>query len=36
MTEVARFEHPRIPDGHPVKPHVTYHLARRPVSHPCG
>ena len=28
MTEVARFEHPRVPDGHPVKPHVTYHLAR--------
>ena len=28
MTEVARFEHPRIPDGHPVKPHVAYHLAR--------
>jgi len=28
MTEVARFEHPHVPDGHPVKPHVTYHLAR--------
>jgi RimJ/RimL family protein N-acetyltransferase len=28
MTEVARFEHPRISDGHPLKPHVTYHLAR--------
>ena len=28
MTEVARFEHPGVPDGHPVKPHVAYHLAR--------
>jgi RimJ/RimL family protein N-acetyltransferase len=28
MTEAARFEHPRVPDGSPIKPHVTYHLAR--------
>ena len=28
MTEVARFEHPQVPDGHPVKPHVAYHLTR--------
>jgi RimJ/RimL family protein N-acetyltransferase len=28
MTEAARFAHPRVPDGHPVKPHVVYHLAR--------
>ena len=28
MTEVARFEHPNVPDGSPVKPHVMYHLAR--------
>jgi RimJ/RimL family protein N-acetyltransferase len=28
MTEVARFDHPRIPAGHPVQPHVMYHLAR--------
>ena len=28
MTEVARFDHPRIPDGHPVRPHVLYHLGR--------
>jgi RimJ/RimL family protein N-acetyltransferase len=27
MTEAARFEHPRIPDGSPLKPHVVYHLA---------
>ena len=29
MIEVARFDHPRVPDGHPLQPHVTYHLARR-------
>lgn len=28
MTEVARFDHPRIPEGHPLRPHVTYHLGR--------
>jgi RimJ/RimL family protein N-acetyltransferase len=28
MTESARFPHPRVPDGHPLKPHVAYHLAR--------
>lgn len=28
MTEVARFDHPRVPDGHELQPHVTYHLAR--------
>jgi RimJ/RimL family protein N-acetyltransferase len=28
MSEVARFDHPRVPDGHPLQPHVTYHLAR--------
>ena len=28
LIEVARFEHPRIPDGHPLRPHVTYHLTR--------
>jgi RimJ/RimL family protein N-acetyltransferase len=27
MTEAARFEHPRIPDGSPLKPHVVYYLA---------
>lgn len=27
LTEVARFDHPRIPAGHPLRPHVTYHLA---------
>jgi RimJ/RimL family protein N-acetyltransferase len=28
MTEVARFEHARIPAGHPLRPHVLYHLSR--------
>jgi len=28
LTEVARFDHPRIPAGDPVRPHVMYHLAR--------
>jgi RimJ/RimL family protein N-acetyltransferase len=28
MTEATRFEHPRVPDGSPLKPHVMYHLAR--------
>ncbi len=26
MTEAARFEHPRVPDGSPLRPHVVYHL----------
>jgi RimJ/RimL family protein N-acetyltransferase len=27
MTEAVRFEHPRVPDGSPLKPHVMFHLA---------
>jgi len=27
MTEAARFAHPRVLDGSPLKPHVVYHLA---------
>jgi RimJ/RimL family protein N-acetyltransferase len=27
MTEVARFDHPRVPVGHPLRPHVTYLLS---------
>jgi RimJ/RimL family protein N-acetyltransferase len=30
LSEIARFDHPRIPVGHPLRPHVTYHLERRP------
>ena len=25
LTEVARFDHPRVPEGSPVRPHVVYH-----------
>jgi RimJ/RimL family protein N-acetyltransferase len=32
LTEVARFDHPRVPAGHSLQPHVAYHLARPPVS----
>ncbi len=28
LTEVARFEHPRVPQDSPLRPHVLYHLAR--------
>ena len=28
LTEVARFDHPRVPPGHPLRPHVLYHLTR--------
>jgi len=28
LTEVDRFEHPRIPVGSPLRPHVMFHLAR--------
>jgi RimJ/RimL family protein N-acetyltransferase len=28
LTEYARFEHPGVPEGSPIRPHVTYHRAR--------
>jgi RimJ/RimL family protein N-acetyltransferase len=28
LTEVARFNHPRLPAGHPLRVHVTYHRSR--------
>jgi RimJ/RimL family protein N-acetyltransferase len=28
LTEAARFEHPKVPVGHPLRLHVVYHLAR--------
>jgi RimJ/RimL family protein N-acetyltransferase len=31
LTEVARFDHPRISAGHPLQPHVTYHRPRSPA-----
>jgi RimJ/RimL family protein N-acetyltransferase len=27
MTEAVRFEHPGVPDGSPLRPHVMFHLA---------
>ena len=35
MTEIARFDHPRIAAGNPLRPHVTYHLARADWSQPA-
>ena len=32
LTEAARFLHPDVPAGHPLQPHVTYHLARRQAT----
>ncbi len=32
LTEVARFNHPRVPAGHPLHPHVTYHRSRSQAS----
>jgi RimJ/RimL family protein N-acetyltransferase len=28
MTLHSYFEHPRVPEGHPVRPHVLYHLPK--------
>ncbi len=28
MSLHGHFDHPRVPEGHPVRPHVVYHLAR--------
>jgi RimJ/RimL family protein N-acetyltransferase len=33
LTEVARFDHPNVPAGHPLQPHVTYHLHRAGRPH---
>jgi RimJ/RimL family protein N-acetyltransferase len=32
LTEVGRFNHPRVPAGHPLQPHVTYHRSRSQAS----
>jgi RimJ/RimL family protein N-acetyltransferase len=32
MTEHARFDHPRVPAGHPVRPHVAFLLRRPPPA----
>jgi RimJ/RimL family protein N-acetyltransferase len=38
LIEVARFDHPRIAPGHPLRPHVTYHLSALAdaTSRPAG
>ena len=28
LTEYTRFDHPAVPEGSPIRPHVTYHRAR--------
>jgi RimJ/RimL family protein N-acetyltransferase len=35
LTEAGRFDHPRIPAGHRLAPHVMYHLARSPATTPA-
>lgn len=32
LTEAARFDHPRVPAGHPLRPHVAYHRPRPQAS----
>jgi RimJ/RimL family protein N-acetyltransferase len=32
LTEVARFDHPRVPESHPLCPHVTCHRSRSQAS----
>ncbi len=32
LAEVARFDHPRIPAGHPLRPHVMFYLANPAAS----
>ena len=38
LTEAARFEHPRVPVGSPLRPHVVYHRANpaRSSGAPAG
>jgi RimJ/RimL family protein N-acetyltransferase len=36
LTEVARFDHPRIPEESPLRPHVMYHLSRSEYTSPAG
>lgn len=35
MTRVGAFEHPRLPEGHPLRPHVLYEV-RRPAAGRTG
>ena len=36
LTEVARFDHPRITTGDPLRSHVMYHLAQADWTGPSG
>ena len=36
LTEFARWDHPRIPAGSPLRPSVTYRLARDAGVTPAG
>jgi RimJ/RimL family protein N-acetyltransferase len=36
MTEVARFDHPAVPQGHEVRPHVLYRLTAAEASREAG
>jgi RimJ/RimL family protein N-acetyltransferase len=35
LAKVAKFDHPRVPAGNPLQPHVMYHLARRDWGGPA-
>jgi RimJ/RimL family protein N-acetyltransferase len=35
MTPFAHFDHPRVPAGHPVRPHIVYRLQRPGVGQPA-
>jgi RimJ/RimL family protein N-acetyltransferase len=34
LTQVDHFDHPNVPAGHRIQPHVLYHLARPAGDHP--
>ena len=36
LNEVARFDNPRVAAGDPLRPHVTYHLARTDWTGPAN
>jgi hypothetical protein len=36
MSVHGYFDHPRVPEGHPVRPHVAYYLARPAAGTPVS
>jgi RimJ/RimL family protein N-acetyltransferase len=36
MTPYAHFDHPRMPVGHPLRPHIAYRLQRPPGGRPAA